>query len=172
MGIGLERFNAVMEETDENSLKLNKINIHPKQSFGMNKDDLDIGLLNGDIQHKIDTGNSHPIKQKMRRTPLGFEKEEEEHLQQLLDKGIIEPSTSEWASPPVLVRKKDGKLRYCIDFRKLNDVTIKDAFPISNIDTCLDTLKGTVFMSTLDMASGYYQVNLDEKRQTQDSVCY
>ncbi|VDI28661.1 Hypothetical predicted protein [Mytilus galloprovincialis] len=203
MGIGLE-INAVMEETDENSLKLNKIDITPKQSFGLNqlreklpthlkelfnrslanlnnqqslqlvtlllkfqdifaKDDLDIGLFNGDIQHKIDTGNSHPIKQKMRRTPLGFEKEEEEHLQQLLDKGIIEPSTSEWASPPVLVRKKDGKLRYCIDFRKLNDVTIKDAFPISNIDTCLDTLKGTVFMSTLDMASGYYQVNLDEK---------
>ncbi|VDI29491.1 Hypothetical predicted protein [Mytilus galloprovincialis] len=77
----------------------------------------------------------------MRRTPLGFEKEEEEHLQQLLDKGIIEPSTLEWASPLVLVRKKDGKLRYCIDFRKLNDVTIKDAFPISNIHTCLDTLK-------------------------------
>ena len=51
----------------------------------------------------------------MRRTPLGFEKEEEEYLQELLQKGIVEPSSSEWASPPVLFRQKDGKLRYCID---------------------------------------------------------
>lgn len=127
------------------------------------KDDLDIGLFTGDITHKIDTGNAHPIRQKMRRTPLGFEAEEKEHLDQLLGAGFIEPSTSEWASPPVLVRKKDGKLRYCIDFRKLNDVTVKDAFPIANIETCLDTLRGSVFMSTLDMASGYYQIKLDEK---------
>lgn len=66
--------------------------------------DLDIGLFNGDIKHRIDTQDSHPIRQRMRRTPIGFEKEEEEHLQELLQKGIIEPSSSEWASPPVLVR--------------------------------------------------------------------
>jgi len=125
--------------------------------------DLDIGLFNGDIKHRIDTQDSHPIKQRMRRTPIGFEKEEEEHLQELLQKGIIEPSSSEWASPPVLVRKKDGKLRYCIDYRKLNNVTVKDAFPIPKIESCLDTLRGSVYMSTLDMASGYYQVKLDEK---------
>lgn len=58
-------------------------------------DDLDIGIFNGEIEHQIYTGDSHPIRQKM-RTPLGFEKEEEEHLQQLLEKGIIEPSSSEW----------------------------------------------------------------------------
>ena len=98
----------------------------------------------------------------MRRTPLGFEKEEEEHLQQLLEKGIIEPSSSEWVSPPVLVRKKDGTMRYCIDFRKLNSVTDKDVYPIFNIETCLDTLRGTVFMSTLVMASVYYQMKLGE----------
>ena len=56
-----------------------------------------------------------PIKQRMRSTPLGFEKEEEEHLQELLQKGIVKPSSSEWASPPVLFRQKVGKLRYCID---------------------------------------------------------
>lgn len=107
------------------------------------RDDLDIGLFNGDIKHRIDTQDAHPIKQRMRRTPLGFEKEEEEHLEQLLNKKIIEPSSSEWASPPVLVRKKDEKLRYCIDYRKLNNITVKDAFPIPKIETCLDTLRGS-----------------------------
>ena len=115
------------------------------------------------MKHRIDTQEYHPVKQRMRRTPLGFEKEEEEHLEELLQKGIVEPSSSEWASPPVLVRKKDGKLRYCIDYRKLNNVTVKDAFPIPKIESCLDTLRGSVYMSTLDMASGYYQVKLDEK---------
>jgi hypothetical protein len=58
--------------------------------------------------------------------------------------------------------KKDGKLRYCIHFKKQNNVTVKDAYPIPNIETCLDTLGGAVLMSTLYMASGYYQVNVDE----------
>ena len=82
-----------------------------------------------------------------------------------MQEGIVEPSSSEWASPPVLVRKKDGKLRYCIDYRKLNNVTVKDAFPIPKIETCLDTLRGSVYMSTLDMASGYYQVKLKHKTE-------
>ena len=127
------------------------------------KDDFDLGLFNGDIKHKIDTENSQPIRQKLRRTPMGFEKEEEKHLQQMLEKGIIQPSTSDWASPPVLIRKKDGKLRFCIDFRALNKVTIKDAFPIPNIQVCIDTLGDNTFFSSLDMASGYWQVLMDEQ---------
>lgn len=119
----------------------------------------DISLFNGEIEHKIVTGNSHHIRQKMRRMPLRFEKEEEAHLQQLLDKGVIEPLSSEWVSSPVLVRKKDGKLRYCIDFRKLNNVTDKDVDLIFNKETCLDTLRGAV--STLDMVTGYFQVKLN-----------
>jgi hypothetical protein len=95
----------------------------------------------------------------MRRMPLRFEKEEETHLPQLLDKGVIEPSSSKWVSSPVLVRKKDGKLRYCIDFRKLNNVTDKDVYLIFNKETCLDTFRGAV--STLDMVTGYYQVKLN-----------
>ena len=124
--------------------------------------DLDIGIFNGEMKHRIDTQEYHPVKQRMRRTPLGFEKEEE-HLEELLQKGNVEPSSSEWTSPPVLVRKKDGKLGFCIDYRKLNNVTVKDAFPIPKIESYLDTLRGSVYMLTLDMASGYYQVKLDEK---------
>jgi hypothetical protein len=78
------------------------------------QDDMDIGLFKG-ITHKVNTGDAQPVSAKLRRTPLGFEKEEEAHLKSLLDKGIITPSKSEWASAAVLVRKKDGSVRYCID---------------------------------------------------------
>ncbi len=77
--------------------------------------DLDLGCFTA-IKHHIDTGDSKPIKQRMRRTPLGFEGEEQKHLESMLEAGVISPSTSEWASPPVLVRKKDGGVRWCILF--------------------------------------------------------
>lgn len=104
------------------------------------RDDFDLGLFNGEITHKIDTGEAKPIKQRLRRTPMGFESEEKKHIDQMLEQGIIQPSISEWASSPVLVRKKDGKMRFCIDYRALNKVTTKDAFPIPNIQDCIDTL--------------------------------
>ena len=142
---------------------VNVTNLLKKYQHVFAKDDFDLGLFRGEIKHKIDTGNAKPIRQKLRRTLLGFESEEEKHIDQMLEKGIIQPSLSEWASPPVLVRKKDGKLRFCIDFRALNKVTVKDAFPLPNIKSSIDTLKGSVFFSTLDMAQGYWNVLVDEK---------
>ena len=109
------------------------------------RNDFDLGQFNGNIKHKIDTGTAKPIKQKLRRTPMGFEEEEEKHIQQMLEKGIIRPSSSEWSSPSVLIRKKDGSLRFCIDYRALNKVTFKDAFPIPNLKDCIDTLRGNIF---------------------------
>ena len=142
------------------SIELAKLLIYFKDTFA--KDDLDLGHFTK-IKHHIDTGDATPIKEKMRRTPLGFEKEEEKHLKELLEKKVIQPSSSAWAAAPVLVRKKDGKLRYCIDYRKLNAVTKKDAFPLPRIEACLDTLKGSKFMSCLDMAAGYYQAEISEQ---------
>lgn len=124
------------------------------------KDDFDIGLFNGNIQHEINMHDPKPIKQQLKRTPLAFEGEEQEHLQQMINKGIIQPSISEYAARPVLVRKKDGSIRYCIDYRGLN----KDAFPsVPNINECLDTLRGCTLLSSLDMAAGYWQVEISEK---------
>jgi len=126
------------------------------------KGDTDLGNFSL-IKHRIDTGDAPPVRQRMRRTPLGFEKEEKQHLNKLLESGVIQPSQSEWASPPVLVRKKDGSVRWCIDYRRLNNVTIKDSFPLPNINECIDMLSGTVFLSVLDCASGYYQLEIDER---------
>ena len=78
----------------------------------------------------------------------------------MLEAGVIQPSSSEWASAPVLIRKKCGSVRYCIDFRRLNARTVKDEFPLPLIEECLDSLNGSCYFSSLDMASGYWQVRL------------
>ena len=72
----------------------------------------------------------------------------------MLEKGIIQPSSSPWASPIVLVPKKDGQLRFCIDYRKLNSVTKKDQYPLPRTEDILNTLGGMCYFSTLDLASG------------------
>lgn len=79
----------------------------------------------------------------------------------MLDANVIQPSTSEWSSAPVLVRKKDGSVRWCIDYRQLNQKTVKDSYPLPNIEDCLSTLSGSIYFSTLDMESSYYQVGID-----------
>ena len=83
----------------------------------------------------------------------------------------MEPSKSPWASPIVLVQKKDGTTRFCADYRKLNDVTRKDAYPLRRIDTTLDTLAGSKWLSTLDLLSGYWQVELEERARQKTAFC-
>ena len=70
------------------------------------------------IKHTIDTGDSAPIKQRMCRTPIHFREEEDGHLDKMIQAGVIRPSVSEWASPPVLVRKRDGSVRWCVDIER------------------------------------------------------
>ncbi|GFT63340.1 retrovirus-related Pol polyprotein from transposon 412 [Trichonephila clavipes] len=111
-------------------------------------------------QHRIDTADHPPIKQNPRRLPFAKQEEVGTLLREMQENDIIEPSSSPWASPIVLVRKKDGSTRFCVDYRKLNDVTKKDSYPLSRIDDTLDTLSGHKWFSTLDLKSGYWQVEI------------
>ena len=121
------------------------------------------------VLHDIDTGNAEPIKGKPRRTPLGLRDEAMKEEQKMKDMGVIEPSESPWASPVVLVRKKDQSLRYCIDYRRLNNVTVKDSYPLPNIQDCLDSLSGAKYFSSMDLSSGYWQVGLTEQAKDKTS---
>ena len=121
--------------------------------------EFDLGCFTA-VEHEIDLENNVAFREKMRRTPPGMEGEEEKHIKEMMDAGVIKHSESPFASAPVLIRKKDGKLRYCIDFRKLNSLTRKVCFALPLVSDCVDSLAGNKFMSTLDMASGYWQVRI------------
>ncbi len=113
------------------------------------------------VTHSIDTGKNRPICLPPRRLPITKQDVEQAKVQKMLDKGVIEPCQSSWVSPVVLVTKKDGSTRFCVDYRKVNEVTRKDAYPLPQIDDTLDALRGSEYFSTLDLYSGYWQVKMD-----------
>src|SRR6266480_3603279 len=120
------------------------------------------------VHHPIDVGDAKPIRQRWYRTSRPERAYIEEELQRMLQQGIIEKSRSSWASLVVLVKKKNGKLRFCVDYRQLNAVTKKDSYPIPRIDDMLDSLGNSAWFSSLDLASGYWQVEMhpDDKEKT------
>jgi transposase InsO family protein len=117
----------------------------------------DLGLTNL-TSHHIDTGDAKPFRQPLRRFPPAHVVAIEEHVNNMLAQGVIEPACSPWASNIVLVRKKDGSFRCCIDYRQLNSATRKDAYPLPRIDTCLDAMASAQWFSTFDLRSSYHQV--------------
>ena len=110
------------------------------------------------LQHSINTGDHQPIRQQARRIPPCKREEVHELLQDMLRSKVIQPSSSPWASLVVLVKKKDGSTRFCIDYRKVNSITHKDAYPLPRIDNTLDTLSESQWFSTVDLLSGYWKV--------------
>lgn len=126
------------------------------------KDETDIGLSHL-MEHEINTGDHKPIKQQPRRLPPHRRPVVEKQLDSLLSQGRIAPSNSPWSSPVVLVRKRDGDFRMCIDYRKLNAITTRDAQPLPRVDDILESLDGACYFTCLDLASGYWQVKVAEK---------
>ena len=129
------------------------------QAFAQNN--LDLGGTKA-VRHPIRMFDHIPSKQPHRRIPPAQYDEVRKHLQDMLDCGAIRESHSPYASPIVLVRKKDSSLRLCIDYRKINEKTIKDSYALPRIEETLDALHGAKWFSSLDLQSGYWQVEIEE----------
>ena len=114
------------------------------------------------IKHQIKLKDDETFKERHHRIPPHLYEEVREHIRDMLDANVIRPSTSPYASPIVLVRKKDGKLRFCVDYRKLNSKTVKDSHALPTIDGTLDCLVGAKCFSSLDLKSGYWQMDVEE----------
>ena len=126
------------------------------------KHDLDLGQTNL-TKHHIKLADYTPFKESYRRIPPHLYEEVKAHLKEMIDLGAIRKSQSPWSSSIVLVRKKDGGLRFCIDLRKLNKRTIKDNYSLPKIEHQLEHLLGAEWFTTLDLKSGYWQVEMTEE---------
>jgi hypothetical protein len=117
------------------------------------------------IKHRIVT-DSPPIKSRYYPVSPVVQREIDKQLQQMLEQDVIEKSNSPWSSPILLVKKKDGTYRFCVDFRKLNAVTAKDSYPIPYVSHTLDKLRDSKYLTTLDIKSAYWQIKMaDESKQ-------
>lgn len=115
------------------------------------------------VKHAVNTTDEIPVSQPYRRIPPNQLLEVKAHIHQLLEQGVIKPSHSPYASPIVLAKKKDGSLRMCVDYRRLNAKTVRDSFPLPRIEETLDSMTEAKFFSTLDLAAGYNQIAVEEK---------
>ena len=130
-----------------------------KKTFSLLKTDLGRTEV---IKHSIDTGNAMPVRQQPRRMSTK-QKQVGKLVDDMLDDRVISTSKSPWSSPIVLVRKKDGSVRFCVDYRALNNCTKKCSYPLPRIDDSLDQLSGCGYFSSLDLKSGYWQIPMHEK---------
>ncbi|KRY44716.1 Transposon Ty3-G Gag-Pol polyprotein [Trichinella britovi] len=145
----------------ENVAELETESILRQHSRAISRNDDDLGRTSL-VTHHIETGEARPIKQPPRRLPVAQRSVMERLVGQMLESGVIEPASGHWSSRVVLVRKKDGSPRFCVDNRRLNALTNVDAQPLLRIDDTLDALAGSQWFSTLDLASGYLQVEVAE----------
>ena len=126
------------------------------------KNDNDLGRTNI-AKHSIDTGDHKPIRETAYRVNPHKRKIIEDEIKKMFEKDVIERSDSPWSSPVTLVLKPNGKWRFCIDFRKLNSITRRDNHPIPRTDTLLEKFGGSKWFSTMDMASGFWQIEMKEE---------
>ena len=112
------------------------------------------------VEMEIETGEADPLRHHPRRMPFSVRHEVARLLKEMQDNGVIQPSRSPWASPVVLVRKKDGTHRFCVDYRSLNTVTKTDSFPLPRIEDLLDQLGMSKYFSTIDLAAGFWQIRM------------
>ena len=130
------------------------------QAFSVSDFDLGHSRI---VEHTIELTDPQPFRERYRRIPPALYNEVRDHLDTMKRAGVIRESYSPYSSPIVLVRKKDGSLRFCVDFRKLNSKTIRDSYALPRIDETLQVLQGAKWFSSLDLRSGYWQIDVAEK---------
>ena len=133
----------------------------------------DLGEINT-TEHYIDLlPGARPVAQHPYRAGPRAREIEQQEVDKMLQSGVIQPSQSAWAAPVLLVPKPDGSMRFCIDYRKLNAVTVRDSYPLPGMDECIDSLGEAAIFSTLDCNSGYWQIPLSKRdREKTAFVCH
>ena len=114
------------------------------------------------VKHQIDTGTAEPLKQRGRCFSPKEKETIAKEVSEMEQNQIIQKSNSPWKSPIVLVPKPDGSIRFCVDYRKLNKITRKDVYPLPRINETLEKMKGMKFFSAIDLACGYWQIEMDK----------
>ena len=115
------------------------------------------------VEHGVNVQGAPPLKTSYHGVPRAKQEIADEHVDKMLEQGVIEPSDSPWSFPTVLVTKKDGSIRFCVDYRRLNALILKDAYNLPRIDETLNTLGGAEWFCTMDLASGYWQIKMREE---------
>jgi hypothetical protein len=110
------------------------------------------------FEHRIELNDPEPVRMMPRRVPLTQFQPMKDEVERMLRLGVIRKSVSPYASPIVLVKKKSGEIRFCVDFRRVNDKTVKDAYPLPHVSDILEALHGAKFFTTLDLSSGFWQI--------------
>jgi hypothetical protein len=144
--------------TAEQKAQLMKLLHEHERAFSKHKRDRGRTHL---VRFSIDTGDAPPVRSGLRRMSPPQRAIVEKHVNEMLEDGVIEPSNGEYSSPIVLVKKKNGELRFCVDYRRLNAQTVKDAYPLPRIDDAIDTLHNAKYFSTLDLQGAYWQVPIE-----------
>ena len=157
----VEKVPADVENSDLQILR----QILQRHGYAWSKHDLDLGRTEL-RRHHIRLTSDVTFKERSRRIPHSMVEAVRQHLEEMLEQGVIRKSESSYSSGVVLVRKKDGRLRFCIDLRRLNNLTIKDAYALPHIEEMLDALNGAQCFSKLDLQSGYWQVAEEDKSKT------
>ncbi|XP_055836661.1 uncharacterized protein LOC129905251 [Episyrphus balteatus] len=150
---------AIREKSDLNETESRELELVLEELFKSMTEGLGCTNL---VEHKIRT-SAEPIKQRYYPVSPAIQKHIDKELQEMLEAGVIEKSKSPWASPILLVKKKDGSFRFCVDYRKLNEVTDRDAYPLPFISAILDKLRNAKYLSSLDIKSAYWQIPVEEE---------
>ena len=161
--VGVVRVDVDLSSTELNREQKNAVQqLLDGHSTVFARDDVELGSAKG-VKHRIRLTDEAPFKERPRRIPPAMYEEVRQHIRDMLAAGAIRKSNSPWSSSVVLVRKKDGRLRLCVDYRKLNARTIRDAYSMPLIEATLDHLSGAKWFSTLDLQAGYWQIPMEEE---------